>query len=370
MDFYIPIAISLASICYYFRNDNRKVKICLILSILISIIFASLRFEFGQDYISYSLIYMGIQDADLSSYHGRGSSTEILFLYVLKLFPTFTIFIVTLSVIWFSINYIYIFNYIQPKYYWIIILYMYLDSNYILGNMVAMRTSICAVLFLIALPFLFSKDKIIINRIIYVLIIILASLFHSSSLILVLLVFINFDYKNLVFDKKFILIIFCIVIISFFSGYNIIVKNFIDYFIDNFDILQRYSYKEFGSVNQSINSIIFRMMTFFIYYNIANAGKNVKNEKMLIFYKIGCISSIMILFCGQSLISDRFMMILNPIYIISILHSFSFNPKRVNYIMSIFLAVISLYIFINKMNKPYSISFYRYKTIFSASYIP
>lgn len=364
MNVYIPLGIIISLLCYLQKGNSKNEERVFSISLIVVCFLMAIRYEFGPDYFNYRAIYYGILGEDVDDYTGKGQSVEVLFLRFLQLFPSFTSFVVFLTVFWFGANLYYIKTYIDSRYYWMVVLYMFFNANYILGSLVAMRTTLCACLFLVALTFLLRG-----KRIPYFAIIVLSSLIHSSSIALALFAVFSFKSNSVFFKSWFAFGFGIIAIISFVLGENII-NYFTRFMVDNIDSLEHYSSYNFGGASQSINSLLFRIMSFFILLYLVLSGSRETNEKYIIMYKVGIVASIMLLVFGQNMISDRFFLLLNPIFIIALVRSFEKNDNRTNSMIFIFLMIISIYIFYSKMSQNYSRSFLHYQTIFGAPVIP
>lgn len=365
MNIYIPLGLILALLCFMFRRNDKNATNAFLFTMVLSCVFAMFRFEFGPDYFNYLEVYEGVQGADIENYTGRGMSIEPAFLYLIQVFPRFTFFVIALTLFWFIGNTLFLKKYAPSQFFWVIILYFFFKTDYFLDSLVAMRTTLCAAIFLIAVYFLVKGQ-----RIIFAVLIILASMFHTSAIALLPIALITTNHKSLLFNDVVLWILGVIALISVLIGHNFMVESLSNVVMDSFDELQRYSERDVSLVGQSINTLIFRVMSFCILLYLANSGKKETEPSMVVFYKIAVIAAMINLIMGQSLINDRFFLILNPVYILAIVSSYKKNPASINVVITVFLFIIALYIFYNKFSKPYFVSFLHYHSIFSAPYIP
>ena len=365
MNIYIPLGLLLSLFCFFFRNNEKKAMIAFLLAMIVSCLFAMIRYEFGSDYYNYRDVYEGIQGADINNYDGRGMSIEKPFLFLLQLFPRFTFFVMALTLFWFATNSLFLKKYLPYQYIWIVVLYFFAKTDYFLDSLVAMRTTLCAALFIVAVYFLIRN-----RRLLYVTFIVIASLFHTSAIGLLPLVFLNTKNNSFLFKDIFIFSLGGIAVLSILIGHNFLVESLSGFVMDNVEELQRYSERDVAIVGQSINTLLFRVMSFCILLFLAKSGEKEYDPTMIVFYKIAVVAAIINLIMGQSLINDRYFLILNPIYILCIVSSFKKNSVQINTMITIFIFVIALYIFYNKLSKPYFVYFLDYKTIFDAPYIP
>ena len=212
MNIYIPLGLLLSLLCFFFRKNEKKAKKAFFFAMILTCIFAMIRYEFGPDYFNYRDIYEGIQGADINNYVGRGMSVEKPFLFLLQLFPLYTLFVMGLTVLWFSTNTFFLKKYLPYQYIWIVVLYFFAKTDYFLDSLVAMRTTLCAALFIVAVFFLIRN-----RRLLYVTCIVIASLFHTSAIALLPLVFLNTNRNSLLFKD--------VVIFKNDIGISVIVKS-------------------------------------------------------------------------------------------------------------------------------------------------
>ena len=369
MDVYIPLGLFLALYCYVSKNSERNRRAIFLLLFLVILVFSAIRFGFGPDYFSYWDIWQSVRGIDLEGYTGVGSSIEPLFLKFLQRFPKYTWFIVIGS-FFLMISYYFLFEkYVPLQYLWLIAFFLFFNTNCLLGNYVAMRTMLCSVLFIAAFYFL-NKNSVK-GKIVYVLVILLASQIHSSAIVLVLLAFLNIKQTSIFYKWYVIIPIGVVSVISVVAGNNYIISWLSSYLVDNVESFDRYHEYEMGNVSSSVMAILFRLFSFLILAYLVMSAKKETDRTYTLIYKIAIIAAVIQLFFGQSIISDRYLMILNPFYIIAITRAFM-SEKNSDYktLMSMLILGISVYLFYVKIMKDYSISFIHYQTIFTQQIIP
>lgn len=365
MNLFIPLGLFLVLLCYVNRLNNKRAANAFVFSMSVVCVLAMIRWEFGPDYFNYYEVYEGIQGADIENYVGRGMTIEKTFLYFLRLFPNYTSFIIFLTIFWFSSNTFFLKTHVPSQYYWFVLLYFIFKSDYFLDGLVAMRTTMCAAIFLIALHFLIRKQ-----RLIYVALIVVASLFHTSAIGLMVFVFVNSNRNSFLFKNIVIVVVGIIALVAVLIGYNPLLDSLSSFVMENVDELQRYSERDISSSGTSLFTFIFRLMTLAILVYLSKSASKETDPTLIKLYQIAVVAAMINLMLGQSLINDRYFLILNPVYILCIVISYKKNPAYVNAIISLFILVIALYILYNKFSKPYFVSFLKYKTIFSAPVIP
>lgn len=365
MNVIIPLILIFALICYYYRHKEQAARKVFCFAMIVLCALLAVRYEFGPDYFSYRSIYFAIQGEDISIYQGHGSAAEKPFLRFLQMFPSYTLFVIFLTVFWLGSNIYFINKYVEARYYWFILIYFAIDPNNLMLGSVAMRSTLCAAIFLIALEFLLRG-----KRIFYVLLMLAASLFHTSALALVPLVLVNTKKMDIFFNSTFCYVWGGIALINFVTGANDLIIRLSQFVMENIEELQRYQEQEIGSSGQSINTFLFRLMSFLILLYINYSMSKENDGRYTILYKIAFVAALFPLILGQSLISDRFLLILNPVYVCILMRSIKKNDMNTKNIVLLFVLIISSYMFYSKMGKAYSQSFIEYHTIFSAPRIP
>ena len=107
-----------------------------------------------------------------------------------------------------------------------------------------------------------------------------------------------------------------------------------------------------------------------IFVFLVHSAKEENDKQMVLVYKIAVVAASLQLVFGQSLISDRYLLFLNPFYITAIVHSLRKRVDSIRAIMLVLVLGISVYLFWVKMGKDYSVSFLHYQTIFTQQIIP
>lgn len=183
------IVYAIVTIVAFFKNttfirngiiDNRSHKFEYSAIIMISVILILIcvyRPSYMKDYLQYETNY----------YNGYGNLMEQSFFFIARLAPTFlsllaiyatlSISIRMLALKWISISF------------WVS-LFVWLSRYFTLHDMIQIRAAVAAALFLFAIPFLMK------NKIIYISIILLATLFHTSAITYLLFVVLSCKYIN------------------------------------------------------------------------------------------------------------------------------------------------------------------------------
>lgn len=367
MNVYIPLGLFLTLLCFLFQDNKRATRFLFGFCFFIVFVFLAIRYEFGPDYFNYRNIYeSGQHGISLSEYLNSDVRLEPVFRYYIQLFPKYTLFIVTNSLLWVFSLYLLYRKYLDQKYLWVLMLYIFFDVNCIINNSVAMRTSMAAICFVPAFYYL-VKGK----RVLYVAFVLFGALFHYSTVVLVLLALLP-QKKIILFNNVFVGICGVLSILIVFAGQNFVLTTVANLAIDSVEDMSRYS----GYLNRmsgssfSLNSLIYKVLAIIPVFYLANAGRKEEDKEYIMFYKVAIIASLLVPLLGQNLLTDRFLMILTPIYIIAIIHSFKYYNVRVNMVVIGTIVIVSLYIFYNMMNTSYGANYAVYKTIFDAPFIP
>jgi len=153
-------------------------------------LFLALRYNYGNDYNEYFSEYLGLQSLQNEDFYFKANEFGWLYLnYFFKyLFGDIGFHVMLASNAFFICLVLYRFTtkYIPPKYYTFAITLLLLEPNNILVLSSAMRQSIAVAIFLLSFDFLLQKKYLQ-----YILLIFLASLFHTSALFFILLIALN-----------------------------------------------------------------------------------------------------------------------------------------------------------------------------------
>lgn len=163
-------------------KKNRRLWLVIAFGILI--VFAVLRYNFGNDYTSYYRSYIKTKAGSILF------ANEPMFLVLVKICPSFYVFIAVTSVFTILPIYFLIKNYVVDSYRWIA-LFIYCGNPYLfLMSLSAIRQMLALTFFIVAIHF--SKNHKIIP---YLIFIFLATTCHISAIILVPFYFIANDRK-------------------------------------------------------------------------------------------------------------------------------------------------------------------------------
>jgi hypothetical protein len=369
MYIYITLALLISFSCLIARRPQ-TVNFVFVTSFIAISIFLAIRFKFGPDYSSYLRIFNDLHKYGLNKYLSINVRTELFFILYMKVFPYYTAFIAFQSLLWVYVLYYFFNKYGSSKYYWFLFLFLFFDANCILNNSVALRTSLCGIIFIIAFSFLLEGKKWA-----YILLIIFASLFHISSIVLVLLILFKGSYKSFITKNLTMWIFLLVGLMSIIIGKDVLLKNVSQVIISQITEFDRYKvYAEQGTRQISgimgyIKSLGYTSFSLYISWLFYKNYHKETNRQYRIIFEISVLYLFILIAFGSGNMS-RYLMILAPVFIIGLIRVFRYiSNSQVFYAISIvlFMSIYSLY---NYLSKDYSISFLTYKTIFEAPFIP
>ena len=254
---------------------KKNKKVYLIIPFIIIFAFCALRYNYGNDYVSYSYSFFKIHNG-ISIF-----KDEPLYEFFNKIFPNFQLLIAFLSAIYLFLVYNLMKKNVDCKY-WFLSVFIFLINPYVfLMSLSALRQTLATCFFLIAIHFAYTKKPLQ-----YIVLILIAALCHKSAILLLPVYFVcNSNPMN---RKKIIFIIITLLLLIFNTSiFQGIINNSLSIFSD----LNYNAYASNGMVN-SIRSIILTSVTFI--YLLLNISK--LEEKRLMYtklYLIGIIFNIL-----------------------------------------------------------------------------
>lgn len=183
------IAMGSIAVLFAYLGRYRNFPFGLKLSFVCIFIFLALRYNFGNDYKSYLEIFTEVNRYASFDLFDKTIHADPGWILLCKLFKPFGFFamIAVLALFNSIIYYRFIKKYVPKKYYWLAIFLYVFTPGFLLTHATAMRQSLAIGLFILSLDYLFKKDAIR-----YYVCVALASLMHSSALILVPLYLLSF----------------------------------------------------------------------------------------------------------------------------------------------------------------------------------
>lgn len=210
-----------------YKNTRNGLKI----SFLLIFLFLFLRFDFGNDYPHYLEMFQELDSLGLEKYMQyelkEKGWTYLSYLFLPFGFFSFVGFLAAINCL---VYYRFIKKYVPVHYYWLAVFIYVFDPYLMLIQTSAMRQSLAISLVILSLDFILTRKYLL-----FASIVLLASFFHTSSLIaLVLLPLKMFPWK---INRKFI-VIFSILFIILFSAGQVIestATNFLQLYFNRYE---------------------------------------------------------------------------------------------------------------------------------------
>jgi len=351
------LLVGIISVLFAFLAKFKEAKWGLIASFTVIFIFLALRYDFGNDYKGYMEGFNNVNSYAEINYFGKYYNYEIGWLVLIRLFHNYGFFSMVgfLALLNCIIYYRFIKKYVEVKYYWLAVFIYIFDPQFMLTQASAMRQSLAIGIFLFSIDYIYKKDLIR-----FALCIGIASLFHSSALILFpayLLGYINLKVNKYSGMLLFGIFMSLFLVPTIFASYiNSVVA---DYFV-KYEFYQGPAGTIGTGFGVLYSSGMFLLVLFY--------DKFQSNQKALLF-KIAVIS---FMFMPLSLVINlisRVGMYFTPSIIIvypRIFQTINGVGYKAIYIISFF--VITAYIFFTFFNSELWRAHYgTYKTIFSVS---
>lgn len=327
-------------------------------------LFLALRYDFGNDYMGYLTQFIEIRGIrDVKYFHFRFNEIGWWYLnYFFSFLGPSGFFIMYAFIAAFTsfVGYRFIRKYVPVKYFSLaVFLYIFQPDN-ILVLSSGIRQFIAVSIFLLSVDYLVKRQYLR-----YLLVIISASLFHTSVLVFVPLIFLNLVNWKI---RAPYIIIFIIAFISLiYLQQNIFtqVEGLLAFYFTEYE-----SYTKGG-----FEKVSFGRGFYFnagIYLFVLYSGSKEKYSEVNIFYKLVIISLFLIALNLAINMASRVSYYLYPTMIIAFIFTIESLPKspilRSGFLLSIVgFTIYQFYLFWN--SPVYGPYFEKYQTIFSAPYL-
>ena len=253
------------------------------LSFFILFLFAALRYDFGNDYMSYFNNYVAIHHGYREIY-----GKQHLFTLLNYLSPSFSFLIVSSSFLFLYVVYRLLKRNLPPENIWMG-LFIFLFSPYIfLVNLSAIRQCLAMLIFITAICYISKPGKN--HFIVYVILVLTASLIHKSAILLLPIFFIATDKP---IKKLHIGILLAVVLVLLIN--QSLFSELIDRGLHLFDDKNYYSYFYADSSN-SLRSAILALIP--LCYLLLNSPH--MQGKSLIWIKLSVISCLLSILAFRS----------------------------------------------------------------------
>jgi transmembrane protein EpsG len=329
------------------KNNDYWLK----LSFILIFLFLAIRYDYGNDYMGYLDGYLDIEYFNFNLKNKYEPAWQILCI----LFKPVGFFVMIAALAAFNsiVYYRFIKKYVPPVYYWLAVFLYVFNPYFMLVHSSAMRQSVAISIFILSFDYLYRKEAIR-----YIITIFIASMFHQSAIMLILIYFISI-YKFNITKIKIILLVFVYAFTFFLVQY---ISPFIDYIIREY--FPRYEVYDIPyTLSTGLGFIYYIIVMLIIMYYMQYELQ----EKELLF-KLVIISYFIIPFQFNIELISRFSMYLTPFLIVVIPLIYYKIKKR--YLKILFLSsymFITIYSFYYFFESPvWHQAFSVYKTILSA----
>lgn len=331
---------------------NKKV---LSFSFVILFVFAALRYDFGNDYDAYLAQFGYIKSGQYNSF-----DEEILFAWLNKISPSFSFLIVLTSAVFLYAVYVLIKNNVSLEYIGIAFLVFVINPYIFLMNLSAIRQSIAMAIFIFAVHF--SKKKKIIP---YIILIIIASLFHKSAIVLLPLYFVANEKKVKLWQIVAIVSVVLVLLLSP-ESLNQVITNFLEFFQDN-----NYNYYFSNDMQNSLRATL--LSSVYLIYVLINIRK--LDGGTLLYSKLYLIATIFAVLAYNISMATRLQMYFDVFSVVSLPGIIEYNYKNnkdfvsnlINvYVFPALILVIYILRYYSFFITPLWEDFRNYQTIFGA----
>lgn len=341
---HLSLMILLTFICLL-PNFNKKIRpnFVLTLSFIITWGYTAFRFDYGPDYMNY-----------LNAFNGdiMFNANEFLFYEIMSLFPSFSLFIIALSTVLCITFFFFFKEYIPSKQYWFAILIFYLNINFLINNLSALRSGM-VVYSLIFAVFLFYKKKYLIA----LFLIVITSFIHISILPLLSLPIIIYFLTKI---NSFVLYV---LFFLFWILGSTLSLHLVEYMFSISEIFEN-SYRIYAdNIQNNVNAFIFNIVYVLISFIIIYHRKYFKSKKDVIIFALSLIYISVIL--SRIDVAGRYQMYLISFFLAAIIRIINVAKNPYRLFVGIVFFIISALSLWNLYQQSYAGTFKVYKTIFS-----
>lgn len=261
------LIIGIIIILIVYPTKSRKFKYGIEAAFIVLATFVALRYNWGNDYAGYLEDFHRINSYLQKSDAYLDTHSELGWIFLNRLFKPIGFFGFTIVLTFFEYYVLYRFvkRYVSKEWYWLALFVFVFNSAFMLVTSSMMRQFLAMTIVLIAIDFIISKKWYIALLIIY-----LASLFHTSAI--VLLPFSFFGFLNFNLSRKRVLVIFCCYLFFYFFS-EILFENTLLKFLE-IEPLKRYqvyvSYEPIQTGGSGLGVIYFTILLFFLLLNHKN----------------------------------------------------------------------------------------------------
>ncbi|MGK0713940.1 EpsG family protein [Aerococcus urinaeequi] len=312
-----------------------------VFTFVILFLFMALRYDYGNDYMSYLDIYTSL-NAGIEAW----GSNDILFRALNIAMPSFFALIALTSVFYLTAIWYLIKSNLTTNKYWFAVLLLLINPYLFLIHLSALRQTLAICFFIFAVNFAVNRKLIP-----YVVFILFATGMHSSAIMLLPLYFILTEKP---FNRKYLFMtIATLGLLLFTPLFDMIANKSLEY-------LPHYEhYYNQGLENSLRATIISSFYLFLVAFNLSKL-----QGKEIIYGKLALISTILSILAIKVAMITRIGMYFNIFLIVAIPHIFSRIEKKI-YRQILFIVLIGIYLlrYYSFFTNPLWESFREYQTI-------
>lgn len=336
---YFSVLAIIMIICAFPSSRERNNNVKLFLSIALIFFFMALRVDFGGDYVSYLTSY------NKNDFNNPSENIEIGFAYLNKLMPSFRMLLVVTSLLFSAALFFLFKRYISPKYWMLAFFILFISKYLILGNMSGIRNGMAVSAFIFGFYFLENNKKIA-----YVILLVLASLFHASSLFFLPVVLITPNKLSKIKTQMLWLFIFLFALISTFFPNTIELISF--WIITHVSFFSKYAFYMNNGTTFGFRGLSFILIFFMIYENISTLKNKNLTSKQNLFIKISILFYIVMLLPGIGLLSRMYFYLGFPQLVGNIYVMSKIRDLHIKWAYIFGMLVLPLMEFYNFMSSP------------------
>lgn len=347
-------------LCFAVQKEKRRLKYILPFCFLLLTFFFSIRYDYGLDYHNYLDAFVSGKD----SARGAGDEeVDPIFYTFMHLFGKFYIFVIVHTLFLFGALFYLTRKYCDDRLYALFFLLLLTQNGLIFNMISAMRNALAAIILWIFLDFFYFRKK---KWVPYVFGVILASLFHKSALVFVVLPLVDFFFLHV--KSHFILLAF--IVASIVSLY---LANTIFQTITNVESFSAYQYYAEYDYSSNFMGVLVRALWMFPTYYIIKYSEFLKK-----YYQGLYVISLFFMFIYMINMDwqDRFSTYLKIFWIYALSQVYprlKYSQKLIAIIPLLVAVGFSFYRFIVSMYTDYLTSpgnYLFYRTIFDAPSLP
>lgn len=351
---------SIIAIFFAWLEDNKTNRHGLKFSLFTIFLFLALRYNFGNDYMHYlDMFYQINRFENINALSVTIKGNEFGWFYLNRIFKPLGFFAMTAVLAAFNCYVIYRFikKYVPAKYYWFAVFLYTFQVSQMLVLSSAMRQAVAVSFFILAIDYIIQKKPFK-----YIILIFIATLFHTSAAVLFPLIIISYINWKIKFVHIILVFVVFLIPIYFLPDITAYVNVFVSQYFDT------YTYYLENASGTSISEIgLGFILNISIYFVIVyNSQFEIDLEKN-IFLKIAIISFILIPLGFSLQLIGRINFYFMPVLLI--VFPLIFSKMKKTYKM-IYIGIVVLFTFYNFYlffnEGVYKIPFKTYQTIFSA----